>query len=83
MAALGKAMVSVFLKIYTKTGEEFIYILVGSLIGLFVVYAYFSMKDVINSKEFDVRRSRSDTQDGKKRVSYIIKQGAKRVIEEP
>ena len=69
--------------IYTTTGYAFIYILVGVLIGLFTVYAYFGMKDVINSKEFDVRRSRSDTQQGKKRVSYIIKQGAKRVIEEP
>jgi hypothetical protein len=53
------------------------------MIGLFTVFAFVGMKDVVNSKEFDVRRSRSDTKNSKQRVSYIIKQGVKNVLDEP
>jgi hypothetical protein len=59
--ALGKETTSLFLSHYQEIGEIKIYILVGGLIGLYTVFAFFAMKDVINSKDFDIRRSRSDT----------------------
>ena len=57
--------------------------LVGTLIGLFVIYAFFAMKDVTNSKDFDIRRERSDTQESKKRISYVLKQGFNQICSEP
>lgn len=41
------------------------------------------MKDVINSKDFDARRERSDTETASKRISYVIKQGFKLIFSEP
>ena len=41
------------------------------------------MKDVIKSKEFDIRRERSDSVEKKKRVVYIVKQGFKLLWDEP
>jgi uncharacterized membrane protein len=60
-----------------------VYIIIGIIIGLYTLIATFGMKDVVNSKEFDMRRSRSNTQQANQRVSYIIKQGVKNMIEEP
>lgn len=41
------------------------------------------MKEVTKSKDFEVRRERSDTQEAKKRASYVIKQGFKLIFSEP
>jgi hypothetical protein len=41
------------------------------------------MKDVIYSKDFDIRRSRSNTEKASKRASFIILQGLKLVKAEP
>jgi hypothetical protein len=38
-----------------------IYIFIGLILGIYTVFASFGMKDVIKSKEFDLRRSRSNT----------------------
>jgi len=55
------------------------YFLVAILVALFTIYAFFGMKDVIQSKDFELRRERSDTGQARKRVSYILKQGLKLV----
>jgi len=42
--------------------------------------ASFGMKDVTNSKDFDVRRERSDTEEASKRISFVVKQAFKLVF---
>jgi hypothetical protein len=40
---------------------------------LYTILVLIGMKDVINSKEFDVRRERSGSQNGKTRAIFVVK----------
>jgi len=84
LGAIGGIFNATFLILAPKyVSPKVIYIFVGILIGLFVFFAFFSMKEVTKSKDFEVRRERSDTQEAKKRASYVIKQGLKLICSEP
>jgi len=85
LSAVGAFSNVIFLTLVDSYGvsPKLIYIFIGILIGLFVVYAFFSMKEVTKTKDFEVRRERSDTQEAKKRASYVIKQGFKLIFSEP
>ena len=83
--AIGAANSTIFFKLVASNSisDLAVYIIIGLIIGLYTLIATFGMKDVVKSKEFDMRRSRSNTQQANQRVSYIIKQGVKNMIEEP
>jgi hypothetical protein len=58
IGALGTSCVTGFLLLVSQHGFKAgpIYVFVGILFGLFVIYAFIGMKDVIYSKDFDIRR---------------------------
>ena len=75
--AAGKAVTSELLTIVSnkKSGVKatMIYLLVSALSALYTVYAFFGMKDVVQSKEFKLRRSSTRTEKSSDRGLYVLK----------
>ena len=57
--------------------------MVSMLAGLYTVYAFFGMKDVVHSKEFKLRRSSTRTEKSSQRGLYVLKQGAYLILTTP
>jgi hypothetical protein len=53
------------------------------LAGLYTAYAIFGMKDVVQSKEFKLRRSSTRTEKASQRGLYVLKQGATLILTTP
>ena len=75
--AAGKAVTSELLTIVSnkKLGVKatMIYMMVSVLAALYTVYAFFGMKDVVQSQEFKLRRSATRTEKSSARGIYVLK----------
>jgi hypothetical protein len=85
--ATGKAVTSELLTVASnpKSGVSatMIYLIVSALAALYTVYAFFGMKDVVQSKEFELRRASTNTAKSKDRGIYVLKQGFLLILNTP
>ena len=61
----GSATTLLGLKSKKVVSAEAIYIFIGMITVLYSIFAFFGMKDVVKSTDFEKRRERSDTQKAK------------------